>query len=375
MKTPKFLLGLFALVIVGCSKSTNEQESETKIIGEEVSYAVLLKKDSEIQSQLLVADYESITISESTSAFSAIQLPVVDSKEGNTQTFYKQISDCDGEVVSYDLTEDKEIKFDAFPDIADCDISVFAVAHKGSFFYVAYEITTAAVAKKYIVRKIDSSAIEFSFVELELTQKPVEMIVSNNKLFLLTLDAEITGENNLVVLNIDDFTIINNQGLGYNVQKIFRRQDANIIISYSELHSILNVDTFALEYIRYDDATNPKFYSSVKYNLDANGSFYYSRPTESTSVLSIPSVYNMTANLATLYFYENFLKTEQIENEYQIAETTVVGFDTKNGLMLIGYKKIGSDDLGGILRVKPVPNPAFIDNINLDGIPYDIFVK
>lgn len=375
MKTSKFLLGLFALVIVGCSKSTSEKEPEKKIIGKEVAYTILLEKDSKIKSQQLVANYESISISESAGVFSPIQLPVVDFKDGSTQTFYKKTSACDGEILSYDFKEDNEIIIDAFPDMSSCEISVFAVANGGSFFYLAYEITTATEGKKYIVRKIDSSAAEFSFVEIELTQKPIEMIVSNNRLFVLVLDAEITGENNLVVLDVDTFAEVKRQGLGNSVKRIFKRQDGNIVISYSELHSIFNVSTFTVEHLRYEAATDPKFYSSAKYNLDTSGNFYFSRPIESSSILSIPSVYNMTSNLTTLYFYDNFLKTEEIENEYQIAETTVVGFDTRNGLMLIGYKKIGSDELGGVLRVKPVPDPAFIDNINLDGIPYDIFIK
>jgi len=36
---------------------------------------------------------------------------------------------------------------------------------------------------------------------------------------------------------------------------------------------------------------------------------------------------------------------------------------------------MGGSNEGGLMRIKPVPEPAFIDNIDLDGVPYQIFIQ
>lgn len=375
MMTYKYIWVVFALLFMGCSKSTSEEEQEKKVISVDADYTVLLKKANKIEVQSLHADYFSMTLNNENSIFSAIPEPTIDFSEGSTQTFYRKTSDCIGEIVSYDFSDGEQEKLDVFTDLLDCNINVTAITRHGSYFYVAYETTTTTLQKKYVLRKINSSSAEISFVELEITQKPLQIVFSNNRLFVLTLDAQVTNENNLLVFDDNTFDIIHNKGLGYNVKNVFKRQDGNIIISYEELHSILNAATLALQYVRYEESTAPKFHNSNQYNFDAQGNLYYNKLADDSVISSIPAIYNMEDNLATLYFYENFLRTEQINIEYQIKETTVVAFDNLNGFMLIGYSKVGSDEFGGLLRVKPAPDGAFIDNIDLNGVPYNIFSK
>ena len=62
--------------------------------------------------------------------------------------------------------------------------------------------------------------------------------------------------------------------------------------------------------------------------------------------------------------------------EYEIETTTAVGYDEKNGLMLVGYKKLNiAANAGGIIRIKIAPEPMLIDNIDLDGVPIHIIVN
>ena len=61
--------------------------------------------------------------------------------------------------------------------------------------------------------------------------------------------------------------------------------------------------------------------------------------------------------------------------EYEIANTTMVGFDDSNGLLLVGYSKSTGAGKGGLLRIKVAPEPELIDNIDLEGVPYTIYIK
>ncbi|WP_298503305.1 hypothetical protein [uncultured Maribacter sp.] len=374
MKTYNYVWVFFVLVIMGCTKSTNEEEQEKKINSVDADYTVLLKQENKVKAQLLNADYSSVSLNNENSTFSPILEPEIDYLEANIQTFYRRTSDCKGEIISYDFKEKLEKRIDVFTDLLDCSVQVNAVARHGSFFYVAYEEPITVTQKKYVLRRINSSGSEISFEEFQLTQKPLRMVFSNNRLFVLTIDTEVTNENNLLVFDDNTFEIISNQGMGYNVKNMFKKQGGDVVISYAELHSIVDVSSLSLKYVRYEDNKEPNFYEANQYNYDAVGNLYYNKSIDDDTISSIPVIYNMETNLATLYYYENFLREEQINVEYQIKETTVVAFDDRNGLMLIGYKKTGSNELGGLLRVKPAPDGAFIDNIDLNGVPYNIFV-
>ena len=72
---------------------------------------------------------------------------------------------------------------------------------------------------------------------------------------------------------------------------------------------------------------------------------------------------------------ENFLTETELDIKYNIAETTAIAYDNKNNYVLIGYKKNGSADEGGILRITPSPDFKLIDNLDLEGVPQTIFVK
>ena len=76
-----------------------------------------------------------------------------------------------------------------------------------------------------------------------------------------------------------------------------------------------------------------------------------------------------------LYAYENFLTETQRDLEFEIKSTTMVGYDEKNNLLLIGYSKTGGSKKGGLLRIKLGLEPEFVDNLDLDGAPYALFIK
>ncbi len=94
-----------------------------------------------------------------------------------------------------------------------------------------------------------------------------------------------------------------------------------------------------------------------------------------TSYPNIPAVYDFENNTAILYYYENFLSEQEQLVEFEIGDTSMVSYDAKNNLILIGYQKSGDPDKGGLLRIRPIPNPAFIDNIDLNGVPFQMYTN
>lgn len=132
----------------------------------------------------------------------------------------------------------------------------------------------------------------------------------------------------------------------------------------------------AVQYTNYGPDTQPQFTDSKFNHFDVTGRMYYEMPPgQHSSYPVIPEVYDFEEQLVILYAYENFLSEAQRNFEFEIESTTMVCYDDKNELMLIGYKKIGSSNKGGLLRIKPTPEPAMIDNLDVDGIPYKLFVK
>ncbi|RKR13354.1 hypothetical protein CLV91_2071 [Maribacter vaceletii] len=374
MKTYTYLWGLLAFIILGCSKSSPDEQESKKEPNVATSYTVLLDANNSLSATLLNADATFISKSSKESTFNAISTSVIKYDDDKAYSFYKKTSDCDGEIVYYDFLNEEEQLLTIFPDILDCELNVLSIINTNSSFFIAYEITETTSPKKYVIRKVDRNATEFTFLELELSKKPMNMTFSNDRLFVLSLDVGITNENEVIVVDNMNFKVINTQGLGYDVKKIFKDSNGDIIFGYDELHTVLNKETLAVSYTRYGIGTEPKFADTALHDLDSEDKLYYSMPAEDLATSSIPAVYDLKNNLATLYIYENFLTPAQLEVEYEIEKTTAVSYDEQNNILLIGYKKSGNQDLGGILRIKPVPDLEFLDNIDLPGIPYDIIV-
>ncbi len=95
---------------------------------------------------------------------------------------------------------------------------------------------------------------------------------------------------------------------------------------------------------------------------------------ENSNYDHIPAVYDFANHTAYLYYYENFL-SEETRSLYNIGDTMAVGFDHHNGYILIGYRKSGTGDKGGLLRIKPIPDPRLIDKTELHGLPLHIAVQ
>lgn len=375
MKTYTIFYALMALVIISCSKSDANDtggENEKSI---DADYVLLLSQDGMLTTQLLNANAEVITLNPAQSSLVEKPVPDLSSMSGTRFLQYHSSGNCDGTITRHDFSEDNFEEIAVFEDLMDCNLTATAIAESANLIFISYVLTNTN-PDSYIVRIIDANSTDFSFEDVVLDKKPVDLAIANNKLFILTIDEQITDENSLSILDLSSNSLILEMDLGYDAKRIFKDGSNNIIISYEELHTTLNSSSLEVVYTQYKNGTAPNFVDATSSLLDVSGRLYYSAESEDHSTYSkIPAVYDFTQNLIVLYAFENFLSEAKRDFEFEIETTTAVGYDDENNLILIGYKKIGTGNKGGLLRIKPAPEPAFIDNIDLDGVPYEVIVN
>lgn len=374
MKTYNIGYVLLALAISSCSKTDGVSGGEETQKSVDADYAVVLDNGNEFSTQLLNANAEMISLNLAESAFSNNLKPQLSFSKGSKFVQYFKTGDCSSTVIVHDFSTDRSEEYLQFDDLNDCMLTANAVSLVENQLFIGYELATSETEKEYMVRSIDLNSNASNVIDVALPKKPLGLTVASNRLFILTLDEQITEENSLSIFDISNNTLIDELSLGYGAQRIFTNKNQEIIISYEELHSTLNSSDLTLVYTQYIDGNEPNFAQSNSLNMDDRGLLYYLYDSQSTYP-TIAGVYDFSKQLVTGYDFENFLTEEQRNVEFAIERATAVVYDPKNNLILIGYKKLGAANEGGLMRIKPVPDPGFIDNIDLEGIPYEIIVQ
>ncbi|MEM9143667.1 MAG: hypothetical protein AAGA86_11815, partial [Bacteroidota bacterium] len=212
------------------------------------------------------------------------------------------------------------------------------------------------------------------FLDIPLDIKPLQLVHENGKLFVMAWDEEATRENVLLVMDGETNELVHEMNLGFDAKRLFKTPDKHIIVSYDDLHTIIDSSTMASQFVRYPEGTHPNFSDSDFRYFDSSGLMYYDMLAGTHSIYpKIPAVYDFSTQTAVLYAYENFLTEAQLTFELEIENTTLVHFDGQNNQMLIGYKKSSNPNKGGILRIRPVPDPKYLGNLDLDGVPYLLY--
>jgi len=367
-----------AVIALGCSKTENTPVTEEDSPNVEADYSVLLTHSGLLSESLLNANAEVITKNPASSQFESTTIPEFSYRDGSIISLYTSKPDCTGELTKVDFSNYSTKRVNVFEDLQDCLLEVKSIAHSGNSIYLAYTIPgTGAKETHYFIRTVNTNSEEVTFTDLELDLEPKQIIFAVDKVFILSLDTDEEDKFALVVLDNSGMPI-HEINLDFDAQKIFKTVDNNIMVSYPDLHLLINSNSMGItETVRYNEGKEPKFgYTDVSF-FDNTGNLYYPMPTDldETDYPNIPGVYDFSTNTAVLYFYENFLTETEREFEFEIGDTSMVSYDTANNLILIGYQKSDDPNKGGLLRIRPIPEPAFIDNIDLDGVPMEIFVN
>ena len=369
---------LFALIFGSCSKSEepidpNNEEGEQQIVS--VGYNLIVAKDGMLSGTLMTADAEKLEIADGESKFSPVSEPQLTYDEGNVLTLYSTKSACRGKISIYSHNSGSSKSFDVFTDLGTCELTAMALLNSGNRIYIGYDRKIGVDNSEHYLRIIDISGADPVSTDISLDFSAVGLAYANNRLFVLGLDDEGSKENKITVFDAATNNKLYGNNLGYDARTIFKDPKGNVIVGYDELHTTINSATFAFEYTNYNLETAPNFVSSPTLKFDSNGKLYYAVTAGVNSTYDkIPAIYDFDANSAVLFAYENFLTEAQRNFEFEIENTTLVQYDEVNELILVGYKKSGEEGKGGLLRIDAVSGPIVKGSIDLDGVPFAIYM-
>ncbi|WP_155599133.1 hypothetical protein [Zobellia amurskyensis] len=373
-----FYASMALLVLIGCSKTDSgtlgENQEEEKSV--QADYTLIVNSKGSLTGTLFSVDDEALTINPEKSKFASMSLPDLSFEENSVLTTYHKKSNCSGELTIHDFNEDSSEAYGVFSDLGACNLTAKSILRKGNKLYIAYELHISPTVDEFYVRMLDISTSEPIVVDVEMDKRPIELAYANNRIFVLGIDEDVTDENTISVIDANANAIVHSKLVGFDVRRIFTNPENNVIISYDELHSTMNSVTMAISYTNYGVGKEPNFTQSSSLHFDTIGKMYYEMTPTTYSVFPvIPAIYDFGKNLTVLYAYENFMTEAQLNFEFEVEKTTMVSYDEENNVLLIGYKKTSGENKGGLLLIKPAPEPKFLNSIDVAGVPTSIFIN
>ncbi|SIQ60465.1 hypothetical protein [Maribacter ulvicola] len=375
MKTYKYVVCfVLALSFFACEKSSEQVEEEEVASIVQVDYTVFLQNNSQLNGVVVESDNEGFAVKSTLGSFNDIPSNAITYRT-ETGISYYATTNCQATLQWYKEENSTSESVTLFEDTSACDINVLAMAHSNEIVAVAYERELLGKDKQSVVRINSLMSTVNSPTEISLDKKPVDMVISTNRLFVLTLNEFITDEFHLSAIDLNTNEVLMELDLGLDAQRLFTNTNGDVIVSYPELHTILDPITLDKSYTTYGKNTEPGFITTTDYYMDNSGKFYFQKNVPTAKIEEVPAIYDFEKNNTVVYLFENFLTETELNMKYNIANTSAIAYDEKNNFVLIGYEKNGQADKGGILRITPAPEFKLIDNIDLDGVPKTIFVK
>ena len=378
MKTLRLLGLLLCLWLAGCSKSEVGPGAVDTDEGITAHYTILLSDGTNFVPTQLTANALTIEGTASgTMPQEPFALPDITYRHNSALCFYRALGDCSGEVRSLNLESGNAHVRKIFGDSPSCAREVLALAGSDNTAFIGYNMPGGGIKETvFMVRAVSLADLQAGFTETELEFAPRQMLWSNNRLYVLAYDN--AGDTyRLYVLDGELAPQQQELDLGSGVAQIFLTHSGQLLVSYEQRHLLLDPVTLeVLSRVVYAEGKTPNIAWSPASYFDPSDRLYYSMPTaqSETEYAHIPAIYDLGEHIAYLYYFENFLNEAQRNTYYAIADTRAVAYDHHNGLLLIGYQKTGGSK-GGLIRVKPVPDPKLIDQIALDGVPMQIHVE
>lgn len=377
MNTERLAVWLLGLLLWSCSNPEDGPMPLPVDEGVTTQYSIIISKDGEWKHSGLEANAISLhTISES-HMFLPLATPDLSYRDTNSLSFLRRLPDCGAEVHYWDPETGSRAWEDVFGNAPSCERQYLAIAHSRDSMSVAYSMPDAGMkGALYYVRTWSLAGGNTSYQDTSLEKEPQQLVWAANRLFVLAYDPA-TGKNSLLALPGHNGEPETELDLGQEVLKVLKTSSGQLLVSYRTRHLVLDAHSLdAVSRVSYTAGKEPYFGDSDNDYFAPSGLLYYAMPSPAggTAIAHIPGVYDFSKYTAYLYYYENFLSAERIA-QYGIGDTRSVAFDPHNGLLLIGYQKSGADGKGGLLRIKPVPDPEFIDQTDLDGIPEYLIVQ
>ncbi|TDS15246.1 hypothetical protein DFQ03_1886 [Maribacter caenipelagi] len=374
MKTYKYVACfVLAFSFFACEKSSEPVEEEIATSAQ-VDYTVFLQNNNQLNGVVVASANEEFTVKSNVNLFSNVPSNALKYRTSNDLGYYSS-TNCQATFQWFNAENSASQSVALFSDIDVCSINVLTMAFSNELAAVAYERELLGKDKQFIVRINQLIQGSVSPEEISLDKKPMEIVISSNRLFVLTLNEFVSDEFHLSVIDLDNSEVLMELDLGLDAQRLFTNNSGEVIISYPEYHTTLNPKTLDKLYTTYGEDTEPGFITTNDFFIDSAGKFYFHKKMPNAEIEEVPAIYDFEKNSTVVYLFENFLTEAELNIKYSIAQTTSIAYDEKNNYVLIGYQKKGHIDKGGILRITPAPDFKLIDNIDLEGVPKTIFVK
>lgn len=362
---------MLTVFLAACSKPANESlETETPA-NTQADYTILLETSGSLTTASLKATGVDLTMKTSELEIPLFSDSGISFANKNSFSFYEVTEACNGKVLIFDFNTGNYELIDTFLNLDACNLEVTSVSHDSENVFLTFTKSEIGKEDSYFIRIIDQNDTE-NRVDIPLDLKPLQSVPTQSKLFVLTHDAAITDENGISVIEIGQQSVVYEKLVGFNAKKIFKDPAGDIVISYPELHTTVNRNTFEEAYTQYGENIRPNLYQSVYTTFDTIGKLYYTMNMDNGGEEN-PAVYDFQTNKATLYLFENFLSNEQ-KTQLNIKSATAIAYDLKHDYIVIGYAKTNGTE-GGILRITPSPDLRYIDAIELEGVPRAIIVQ
>ncbi len=268
MKTYSHVAIIFmALSFVACEKSTvvDSEQAPTNL---DADYTLFLKNNNRLNTNVLGSTDAGLVMKNGANAFDEMPSNSLKYRTGEEISFF-YISNCEASLKIYNVTNDTARELIIFDDLDPCTLKVTAVAHTNDFAFLSYVRELQGKDKQYMVRFISLTTDIATFIDIPLEKKPVDLVPSLNRLFVLTLNEFVTNEFHLSVIDMTSKDTLMEVDLGFDATKLFKNNANKIIISYPELHTVLDPITLKKTYTMYGKDTAPGFLSTKDSFMDS----------------------------------------------------------------------------------------------------------
>ncbi len=362
-----FASAFLGAIVFSCS-SSNDTPQNDEVIITPADYNVILSNSQGFIPKKYLINFEGLFLNNSDSFFFESSAPSLTFRYGSTVLVYQNVGQCDGNLVSYDFSDTSEFSIPIFSDLSSCVLHVTGITQQANVVFVSYVLDITSKEQAFFIRSVDLDTKEYE--DYEVNKKPVKIVVSDTRLFVLTRDENSAEKSVLTVLSLVDKSEILEIDLEFNVGTMFKKTNGDIIISYPDSHTTLDSESLEATYTRYAPGSQPDFFDSENGVFDMNGNLYYVRNDSLTEqIKTIAAMHDFDKNSTVLYYFENFLNEAQLKVAYNVKSATAVSFDNINNLIVIGYEK-NTVPGGGIIRITPAPNLTFVDNFDLQDTPF-----
>lgn len=276
MKTWKLFASLLlCALLVGCSESNDFKSSDDEVVISPADYQVVLSNSEGLYTKHIASTSEGLFSTDDESFLFASSTSSLIFRDGSTIMSYSNTGNCEGSLILYDFRDATELSIPMFSDLSFCQLHVTAITRQTNTIFVSYVMDIGPKEQSFFVRSVDMDTSEYE--DYELNKKPVKLVVSNNRLYVLTWDENRTEKNALTVIDLEENSEILEMDMGFKVGTIFKKSNGDIIVSYPDSHTTLDNKSLETTFTRYASGRQPNFNNSENNAFDANGNMYYVR--------------------------------------------------------------------------------------------------